>query len=155
MMQGSMTPQSNGIGGIGMSTVGFAEKFDVLVEEVNQLWSFTQRYIDEQVIDSIQLLRSSEYNIREKMNQMDWLARNAEFLSPDSISKCLLGFKDLYNSDQVSMKNAFISSKHTSNAVITVVNLIEHTKQLLPRDEEVMSRLAILTSILEPLLIND
>jgi hypothetical protein len=36
-----------------MSTVGFAEKFDVLVEEVNQLWSFTQRYIDEQVIDSI------------------------------------------------------------------------------------------------------
>lgn len=138
-----------------MSTVGFAEKFDVLVEEVNQLWSFTQRYIDEQVIDSIQLLRSSEYTIREKMNQMDWLARNAEFLSPDSISKCLLAFKDLYNNDQVSLKNAFISSKHTSNAVITVVNLIEHTKQLLPRDEEVMSRLAILTSVLEPLLIND
>ena len=86
---------------------------------------------------------------------MDWLARNAEFLSPDSISKCLLAFKDLYNNDQVSLKNAFISSKHTSNAVITVVNLIEHTKQLLPRDEEVMSRLAILTSVLEPLLIND
>ena len=86
---------------------------------------------------------------------MDWLARNAEFLSPDSISKCLLAFKDLYNNDQVSLKNAFIFAKHTSNAVITVVNLIEHTKQLRPRDEEVMSRLAILTSVLEPLLIND
>lgn len=86
---------------------------------------------------------------------MDWLARNAEFLSPDSISKCLLSFKDLYNNEQASLKNAFISAKHTSNAVITVVNLIEHTKQLLPRDEEVMSRLAILTSVLEPLLIND
>jgi hypothetical protein len=53
------------------------------------------------------------------------------------------------------LKNAFISAKHTSNAVITIVNLIEHTKQLQPRDEEVMSRLAILTSVLEPLLIND
>ena len=40
MMQ-SLTP-SNGMG-IGMSSAAFAEKFDVLVEEVNQLWSFTQR----------------------------------------------------------------------------------------------------------------
>jgi hypothetical protein len=79
---------------------------------------------------------------------MDWLARNAEFLSPDSISKCLLDFKDLYNNDQENLKNAFISAKHTSNAVITFVNLIEHTKQLLPRDEEIMSRLTIFTSVL-------
>jgi hypothetical protein len=68
MMQ-SITPTSaGGGGGLGMSQVAFAEKFDVIVEEVNQLWSFTQRYIDEQVIDSIQLLRSNEYTIREKMN---------------------------------------------------------------------------------------
>jgi len=89
------------------------------------------------------------------MTQMDWLARNAEFLSPDSISKCLLAFKDLYNSEQMTLRQAYITAKHTSNAVLTVVNLIEHTKQLQPRDDEVMSRLAILTSILEPLLVND
>jgi hypothetical protein len=39
MMQGALTP--GGGNGIGMSSVAFAEKFDVLVEEVNQLWSFT------------------------------------------------------------------------------------------------------------------
>ncbi len=89
------------------------------------------------------------------MNQMDWLARNSEFLSPDCISKCILAFKDLYSNDQVTLKNAYITAKHTSNAVITLVNLIEHTKQLQPRDDEVMSRLSILISILEPLLIND
>ena len=146
---------ASGIGGIGMSTAGFAEKFDVLVEEVNQLWSFVQRYIDEQVVDSISVIRSAEHNMREKMNQMEWLARNAEFLSPDSITKCLLSFKELYNTDLVNVKNAFINAKHTSPAVITVVHLLEHTKQLEPRDDETMSRLAILTSILEPLLIND
>lgn len=93
--------------------------------------------------------------MREKFNEMDWLARNAEFLSPDSITKSLLAFKELYNTEHINIKNAYISAKHTSQAVITVVNLLEHTKKLTPRDEETMSRLAILTSILEPILIND
>ena len=52
------------------------------------------------------------------------------------------------------MKTAYVNSKHTSNAILTVIHLIEHTK-LLNRDEETVSRLAILLSILEPLLIND
>lgn len=151
--------QMQGVGGtagmIGMSNLGFAEKFDVLVEEVNQLWSFNQRFIDEQVVDAIATIRSTEHSLREKFNEMDWLARNAEFLSPDSITKTLLAFKELYNTEHVNLKNAYISAKHTSHAVITVINLLEHTKQLQPRDEETMSRLAILTSILEPLLIND
>lgn len=86
---------------------------------------------------------------------MEWLARNAEFLSPDAITKCLLAFKDLYNTEQVTIKNAFIAAKHTSSAAITVLHLLDHAKQIVPRDEETMSRLAILASILEPLLIND
>ena len=138
-----------------MSRNAFQEKFDLLVEEVNQLWSFVQRYIDEQVVDGIQIIRASECSFREKMNEMEWLARNAEFLSPDSITKCLLAFKELYNTEHINMKNAYINAKHTSQSVITVVHLLDHTKQLSPRDDETMSRLAILTSILEPLLIND
>ena len=51
-------------------------------------------------------------------------------------------------------RNAYITAKHTSNAVITVVSLIDHANKL-NRDDETISRLAILTSILEPLLIND
>lgn len=111
-----------------MSQGGFIEKFDLLVEEVNQLWSFTQRHIDEQVVDCINVIRSQEHSVRDKMNQMEWLARNAEFLSPDAITKCLLAYKELYSSDHLSQKNAYISAKHTSGAVITIVHLLEHTK---------------------------
>ena len=32
--------------------------------------------------------------MRDKMNRMDWLARNAEFLSPDQITKSLIAFKE-------------------------------------------------------------
>ena len=85
---------------------------------------------------------------------MEWLGRNAEFLTPDSISKCLLAFKELYIVDSVSVKNAYIHAKHTSDAVVTIAHLIDTTAGL-NRDEEAMSRLAILLSILEALLIND
>jgi len=125
-----------------------------LVEEVNQLWSFVQRFVDEQVVDAVNIIRSGDHAVKEKLNEMEWLARNAEFLSPDAITKCLIAFKELYNTDNMPSKNAYINAKHTSNAIITVVHLIEHTK-MLNRDEETMSRLAILISILEPLLIND
>ena len=51
-------------------------------------------------------------------------------------------------------RNAYITSKHTSTAISTVVNLIDYTNKI-NRDAETESKLAILLSILEPLLIND
>ena len=88
------------------------------------------------------------------MNLMDWLARNSEFLSPEAITKCLLAYKELYNFDNVAQRNSYIKAKHASEAILTVGNLISHTRKL-QRDEETNSRLAILLSIYEPLLIND
>jgi len=85
---------------------------------------------------------------------MDWLARNAEFLSPESITKCLIAFKDLYKAENQVERNTYVKSAHASNVVVTVVSLIENTKRL-DSDEETNSRLAILLSILEALLVND
>ena len=46
-------------------------------------------------------VKSMDLSVKDKMNTMDWLARNAEFLSPDTITKCLLAYKELYNSDNL------------------------------------------------------
>ena len=62
------------------------------------------------------------------MDRMDWLARNAEFLSPESITKCLLAFKDLYNFDNAVDRNAYVKAMHNSDAVLTVANLIFHNR---------------------------
>ena len=43
---------------------------------------------------------------------MDWLSRNAEFFSPEAISKCLVAFKILYNFEDVAQRNAYIKAKH-------------------------------------------
>lgn len=64
------------------------------------------------------------------MDRMDWLARNAEFLSPESILKCLTAYKDLYNSDDSTERNLYVKAIHSSQAIATVVNLVGHVKQL-------------------------
>ena len=85
---------------------------------------------------------------------MDWLARNAEFFSPEAISRSLTAFKDLYNFEDAAQRNAFIRAKHMSAAVLTVGNLTSLAAQL-TRSDTAKARLAILLSIYEPLLIND
>jgi hypothetical protein len=84
-----------------------------------------QKFIDEHATDRIKILRSSEVNLKEKMNVMDWLSRNADFLSSDPIQECIVAFKELYNTDNVTLKNAYIFAKHTSNVIQTVMVLLE------------------------------
>ena len=99
-------------------------------------------------------MKGIEVNIKDKMNQMDWVSRNSEFLSPDAITNCIAAFKEQYATENATLRNAYIHAKHSSEAIITVVQLIDHTK-MLNKDEETESRLAILLSIMEPLLINN
>ena len=85
-------------GGI-MATAKNTDQVEQLSDEVNQIWTFTQRFIDEQSIDFVTEVQSVDYPLRRKFDKMDWLARNAEFLSPESITKCLITFKDLYKAE--------------------------------------------------------
>jgi hypothetical protein len=73
--------------------------------------------------------------MKDKMNRMDWLARNSDFLSPDQITKSLLAFKDLFNGKSLPQRNAYITARHTSNSIATVVNLIDYSNKQ-PRDPE-------------------
>ena len=75
----------------------------------------------------VQELRMDEIHLSQKMDRMDWLARNAEFLSPESITKCLLAYKDLYNFDNANDRILYTKAVHTSHSVVTVANLIFHT----------------------------
>lgn len=131
-----------------------SQKVEALVEETNNLYFMIQRFIDEHAVDRIKQLRSGEVQLRDKMNIMDWLARNSDFLSADPIQECIIAFKELYNTDNATLKNAYIFAKHSSNVITTIMmSLEQYQKQT--RDDEVTQKLTILFSILEPLLIND
>jgi hypothetical protein len=102
-----------------------SQKVEALVEETNNLYFMIQRFIDEHAVDRIKQLRSGEVQLRDKMNIMDWLARNSDFLSADPIQECIVAFKELYNTENATLKNAYIFAKHSSNVITTIVMSLE------------------------------
>lgn len=105
-----------------------SDSLQMVTDELNQLWSFLQRYIDEQAVDMVQEIRMPDVQLNQKMDRMDWLARNAEFLSPEAIIKCLTEYKELYNFESVTDRNVYVKAIHSSEAIFTVVSLISHVK---------------------------
>lgn len=131
-----------------------------LVEEANKLWTFFQKFIDEHAIDRSKIIRSLDNSFTDKFNAMDWLARYAEFVTPDQISSVVLAFKDMYsNSADPTIKEAFISHRHNSEAVATLCLMMRNLKakrDSVTVDEETYDQnMGILLSIMEPILIND
>jgi hypothetical protein len=56
----------------------------------------------------IQIVRASDNPLKDKINKMDWLARNIDYISPDQITKCILAFKENYNIKNVGSRNLYI-----------------------------------------------
>jgi hypothetical protein len=52
---------------------------------------------------------------------MDWLARYAEFVTPDQISNVVMAFKDIYSGPDGNLRDMYIGHKHNSEAIPTVV----------------------------------
>lgn len=134
-------------------------KLNSLVDEANKLWTFFQKFIDEHSVDKIKIIRSKDTSLTEKINCMDWLARYAEFVTPDQISNVVLAFKDIYSGNDSQMRDNFISHRHNSEAIPTVVQMVRNLRNkrnTISIDEETFDQnMCILLSILEPLLIND
>lgn len=99
-------------------------------------------------------MRSQESVLRDKMDVMDWLARNSDYLSAKSIQDVIAAFKELYNTENSTLKNAYIFAKHNSVCMQTLVALLEGVGKL-TKDEDVSTKITVYLSILEALLIND
>jgi hypothetical protein len=91
---------------------------------------------------------------------MDWLARYAEFVTPDQISSVVLSFKDMYSSNtDPTVREAFITHRHNSEAVATLCLMMRNLRtkrETVTIDNDTFDQnFSILLSIMEPVLIND
>ncbi len=136
-----------------------ARRMDALIKEANQLWTFFQKFIDEHSVDRERLMYQADIPIVRKMEALEWLSRYSEFISPEYITKTILAFKDV--NIKGSNKDEYVKLKHQSNAVLLCCNYVEkcYEEMRSAKDKETMqqneSKLAILLSILEPLIINN
>ena len=104
-------------------------KLNSLVEEANKLWTFFQKFIDEHSVDRIKIIRSKDNSLTDKINAMDWLARYAEFITPDQISNVVLAYKDIYAGLDSQLRDNYIEHKHYSEAIPTVIQMIRNLRQ--------------------------
>ncbi|CAI2385199.1 unnamed protein product [Moneuplotes crassus] len=123
-------------------------------EELDAISLFVQRFADTHIFDQIRIIKDPDVTVKEKMDTMDWLARNSEFISTDAVTNCLKEFQELYSVENPQRKNEYINSRNHSMAVVNVLQLIEHTEKLEP-DEDTDYKFSLYYSILEPLLKNN
>lgn len=128
-------------------------KLEVVVEETNNLWRFMQKFVDEHATDRAELISSPDLELKDKMNQMAWLARYCEFLSTEAVGRVLKSFQALYMTDNVQMKQAFNFSAHNSHAVKTIFALLGALKAQL-QDQASVAHLEQVLMILAELLGN-
>jgi hypothetical protein len=129
------------------------------VQEMDNIWMFFQRFVDEQGNDQVKIVRGSSYSIVEKINAMEWVARYIEFVSPDTVTMIVNYFKDIYTGPDSHRHKTYVEYEHTSEAIPTIFqkvkSKIEDFEQqeinFWPFDEG----LCMLLMILEPLLVND
>ena len=131
-----------------------------MVEEANKLWVFFQKFIDEQSIDQMKIIRSPEHPMRDKFEAMEWYARYVEFVTPDSIISGVKTFRDKYCTPTMTEERKDL--KDTQHRVEVIPTILEHLRNLKRKikAQEVDiatydQQNAMLLMILDPLLIND
>ena len=91
------------------------------IRELDNVWLFFQRFVDEQGNDFLKIIRGPAYNILQKLNAIEWLARYIEFITPDSITMGANFFKQIYAQSSPTASQVFRTYQHTSEAVPTIV----------------------------------
>jgi hypothetical protein len=157
-----------------MSNESYSSNIKAFAEELDEVSLFVQKFADTHVFDQIRVIKDPDETMKRKMDTLDWLARNSEFISTDAISNCLKEYKELYMNHNPIIQTAYISSRNHSLAVINILHQIdtlisksapERSKEIKfglnsPKSTKLESedtdyKISLLYSILEPLLIND
>lgn len=111
------------------------------------------------------------------MDTLEWLSRYANFYIPEQVYSAISAFKEIYNGNDITYRNAFVSIDHTSDSAFILVNKIqsELTKILsggsspssisqvniktLMGQSIIMqtsdNKVSLYLNLLEPLLVND
>lgn len=104
-----------------------------MVEEANKLWVFFQKFIDEQAVDKIKVVRSPNREMQDKFEAMEWFARYVEFVTPDTIVTGYKAFRDKYATSTMTQERVLL--KDTEHGVDFIPQVIESLKSLKNRIE--------------------
>lgn len=75
--------------------------------------------------DKMILIRSKNKPFEVKIDTLEWLSRYANFYSPENVYLMLGAFKEIYSGQDITYRNAYISTQHTSDTVFIIMTQVK------------------------------
>ena len=85
-------------------------------------------------MDQVKNIRSPDVALTPKISSMEWFARYAEYITPDTLITGIKTFKNLHSGQNVEDIKMFISHYHHSEAVPTCLQSIRTLKTKIESD---------------------
>ena len=95
-------------------------------DNVDRISSQFQRFADEHAFDRIELIKSEQVSMKDKVDILGWLARYNEFLTLPMISKLLSAFKDnIAPLSNMPVRSVYINAQHGSLTIFQMTKLVQ------------------------------
>ena len=107
------------------SVTSNVKEIQARIKQMEFVWIFFQRFVDEQGNDYLRIIRNPGVNLFQKLDAVEWLARYTEFISPDSIALASYYFKELFTGKDNPVETAFGPYQHTSDVMITLATKLK------------------------------
>eukprot|EP00826_Nyctotherus_ovalis_P064683 TRINITY_DN9492_c0_g4_i2.p1 TRINITY_DN9492_c0_g4~~TRINITY_DN9492_c0_g4_i2.p1 ORF type:complete len:423 (+),score=53.00 TRINITY_DN9492_c0_g4_i2:156-1424(+) len=122
---------------------------------LNHSLGYIQQFTDQRAIDKIAKMQSSNADYTSKLNSLEWLLRNRNYLNDKASLEMVETFKEAMGSSSTEGNTSFL--KHSSDIMSQLVKSIREIKK--PNSEEeqaqALSDATIVLSILEASLVNE
>lgn len=102
---------------------------DLIRKETEHIFTFIQEFVNEIAIYNTSVVKSEDKGANDKMDSIDWFARNIEFVSPHIFQKFIESCQSLLTYPGPSnAKTALFHSKNNSTALLSLKRLIVETQ---------------------------
>lgn len=126
----------------------------IVRDETDHIFEFIQEYVNEIASDCIYTIKSEHKSATQKMNCLDWLARNIEFVSMKLFDRCVKLCIQLKDDPNQTARQILYQSPHNSTVLISLRRLIIETQDA-NVSEGIRKQLPQYLRLLEICLFND
>lgn len=119
---------------------------EFIMRETEHIFEFIQEFVNEIAMNNIAIIKSAKKGSTDKMDTLDWMVRNIEFVSPKIYANYIKVCHDIYEKNNPEKTSMYFSA-HGSDVLQSLKKLITETidpnamsgiKKLLPSYLEAM-----------------
>ncbi len=99
---------------------------EFIKRETEHIFEFIREFVNEIAMNQISIIKSAKKGSTDKMDSLDWMVRNIEFVSPKIFSNYIKICHEIYEKNNPE-KSSLYSMAHSSDVLISLKKLILET----------------------------